>query len=176
MMPMRRRLTWDTCDLYRANPWRSPERGARLARRDDGTYRQYSTEEQRSQAGWTARPPVLIRPIQATRHDEPAIRRAGEGDALPVSSWARFVPATRGPVSARRRLLTRTAKTRPLCSIRECLVSDVRHLIAGRGIAPGCVAPQSQMSNLLLRRALPWSGRGMNTTPGIKQRTSEAGH
>ena len=32
-----------------------PARGARLPRRDEGAYRQYSTEEQRRQAGCPAR-------------------------------------------------------------------------------------------------------------------------
>ena len=43
-----------TSGLYRLNQWRSLARGARLARRDEGAYRPYSTEEQRRQAGCPA--------------------------------------------------------------------------------------------------------------------------
>ncbi len=52
--------------LYRLNQWRSLARGARLARRDEGAYRPYSTEKQRRQTGCPARRTVLIQSIQAT--------------------------------------------------------------------------------------------------------------
>jgi len=42
------------------------ERGARLARRDDRAYREYSREEQRRQAGCPAREVVLLQRGQAT--------------------------------------------------------------------------------------------------------------
>ena len=38
----------------------------------------------------------------------------------------------------------------------EYPVSEVRHPIPERGAPPDCVAPQSQMPNLVLRRALQW--------------------
>ena len=37
-----------------------PERGARLARRDKGAYRQYSTEEERRQTGCPARKALYV--------------------------------------------------------------------------------------------------------------------
>ncbi len=53
--------------LYRLTQWRSLARGARLARRDEGAYRPYSTEKQRRQTGCPARRTVLIQSMQATR-------------------------------------------------------------------------------------------------------------
>ena len=55
-----------TSGLYRLNQWRSVERGARLARRNEGANVAFVTEEQRSQARCPARRTVLIQPIQAT--------------------------------------------------------------------------------------------------------------
>ena len=55
-----------TSGLYRLNQWRTLARGARLARRDEGAYRPYSTEKQRRQTGCPARRTVLIQSIQAT--------------------------------------------------------------------------------------------------------------
>jgi hypothetical protein len=52
--------------LYRLKKDRIPERGARMARRDDREYREYLREEQRSQPGCPARKPVLLQPVQAT--------------------------------------------------------------------------------------------------------------
>jgi hypothetical protein len=43
-----------------------PERGARIARRDDREYREYLREEQRREAGCPARKPVLDQRGQAT--------------------------------------------------------------------------------------------------------------
>ena len=45
-----------------------PERGARMARRDDREYREYLREEQRRQPGCPAREPVLLQRRQATRY------------------------------------------------------------------------------------------------------------
>jgi hypothetical protein len=45
---------------------RIPERGARLARRDDREYREYLREEQRRQAGCPARKALYRWPGQAT--------------------------------------------------------------------------------------------------------------
>jgi hypothetical protein len=42
------------------------ERGARMTRRDDRAYREYSREEQRSQPGCPAREVVLLQRGQAT--------------------------------------------------------------------------------------------------------------
>jgi hypothetical protein len=47
------------------------ERGARMARRDDREYREYSREEQRRQPGCPAREAVLDQRGQATRLQEP---------------------------------------------------------------------------------------------------------
>ena len=52
--------------LSRLNQWRSTERGARPARRDEEANWGFATEEQRSQAGCPTRPTALIQPRQAT--------------------------------------------------------------------------------------------------------------
>jgi hypothetical protein len=48
-----------------------PERGARMARRDDREYREYLREEQRSQPGCPARKAVLNQRRQATSRTKP---------------------------------------------------------------------------------------------------------
>jgi len=50
-----------------------PERGARMARRDDREYREYLREEQRRQPGCPARKALLDQPIQATGLHMPTI-------------------------------------------------------------------------------------------------------
>jgi glycosyltransferase involved in cell wall biosynthesis len=52
--------------LPRSNKDQIPERGARMARRDDREYREYLREEQRSQPGCPARKLALDRPRPAT--------------------------------------------------------------------------------------------------------------
>jgi hypothetical protein len=54
-----------------------PERGARIARRDDREYREYLREEQRTEAGCPARKPVLDQRGQSTRF-ETVMEIAGE--------------------------------------------------------------------------------------------------
>jgi hypothetical protein len=44
-----------TSGLYPLNKYQIPERGARMARRDDRAYREYVREEQRRQPGCPAR-------------------------------------------------------------------------------------------------------------------------
>ena len=67
--------TWEGAPLVvcPTNSWTDlPERGARLARRDEGAYRQYSTEEQRRQAGCPAREVssyLWDTPLAATNQD-----------------------------------------------------------------------------------------------------------
>ena len=53
-----------------------PERGARMARRDDREYREYLRETQRSQPGCPARQAVVLQRGQAT-----SARRLGFGRA-----------------------------------------------------------------------------------------------
>ena len=55
-----------TSGPYQGNVKWIPQRGARLARRDEGAYRQYSTEEQRRQVGCPARKALYIPLIRAT--------------------------------------------------------------------------------------------------------------
>ena len=52
---------------YQTDVPRPPARGARLARRDEGAYRQYATEEQRRQPGCPARPARYICLVRSTR-------------------------------------------------------------------------------------------------------------
>ena len=52
--------------LYPLNKYQIPERGARMARRDDRAYREYVREKQRRQPGCPARKLVLDQRIQAT--------------------------------------------------------------------------------------------------------------
>ena len=59
-------LAGQASGLSRPNKDQIPERGARMARRDDREYREYLREEQRSQLGCPARKVVLDRPRQAT--------------------------------------------------------------------------------------------------------------
>jgi hypothetical protein len=51
---------------YPLNKYQIPERGARMARRDDRAYREYAREEQRRQPGCPARKLVVDQRIQAT--------------------------------------------------------------------------------------------------------------
>src|SRR5712691_81572 len=60
-----------TSGLSRPNKDQLPERGARMARRDDRAYREYVREEQRSQPGCPPRKMVLDRPRQATIVERP---------------------------------------------------------------------------------------------------------
>jgi hypothetical protein len=60
-----------TSGLSRLNEDWIPERGARMARRDDREYRKYLREEQRRQPGCPARKPVLDQRGQATTRKEP---------------------------------------------------------------------------------------------------------
>src|ERR671915_608078 len=46
--------------------YRIPERGARMARREERAYREYVSEEQRSQPGCPARKAVVLQRRQAT--------------------------------------------------------------------------------------------------------------
>ena len=75
------------------NEYWIPERGARMARRDDREYREYLREEQRRQPGCPARKPVLDQRRQATsrKHLAPASALAGAG----LLAWliARVGPA-----------------------------------------------------------------------------------
>ena len=52
--------------MYPLNKYQIPERGARMARRDDRAYREYVREEQRRQPGCPARKLVVDQRIQAT--------------------------------------------------------------------------------------------------------------
>jgi hypothetical protein len=51
---------------YTVNKDQIAERGARMARRDDREYREYLSEEQRSQPGCPAREVVLDQRVRAT--------------------------------------------------------------------------------------------------------------
>src|SRR6266511_2611350 len=64
---MVRQVTAPTSGLSRSNEDQIPERGARMASRDDREYREYLREEQRRQPGCPARKLALDRPRQATR-------------------------------------------------------------------------------------------------------------
>src|SRR5438105_3080648 len=52
--------------LSSLNQYRLPERGARIARREERAYRRYVSDEQRREAGRPARQAVVIRRGQAT--------------------------------------------------------------------------------------------------------------
>ncbi len=56
----------NTSGLYRLSQYRIPERGARMARRDDRECCLHLRKEQRRQAGCPARKAVVTQPIQAT--------------------------------------------------------------------------------------------------------------
>ena len=53
--------------LSSLNQYRLPERGARIARREERAYRRYVSDEQRREAGRPARQAVVIQRGQAAR-------------------------------------------------------------------------------------------------------------
>ena len=59
-------LTPGTSGLSSLKQCRLPERGARIARREEGEYRLYLTDEQRREPGCPARQAVLLQRGQAT--------------------------------------------------------------------------------------------------------------
>jgi hypothetical protein len=57
-----------TSGLSSLNQYRMPERGARVARREERANREFVSDEQRRQPGCPARQTVVIQRRQATRH------------------------------------------------------------------------------------------------------------
>ena len=71
--------------LFTLNEDQIAERGARMARRDDREYREYLSEEQRSQPGCPASEVVLDQRGRATSHD----RRLDESVAVDAADHQR---------------------------------------------------------------------------------------
>ena len=97
----------------------APPRGARLARHDEGAYRQYSTEEQRSQAGCPARKALAIPLLQATSS------RLLKNNALLASGFGRSSSHPRASSNCSSRFWTSTARIDGLTAYWLPLVSKV---------------------------------------------------